>query len=76
MNELVVANVDADMAKSTVHGVEKNQIAWLKFVFLDGFGGIGLFCSAAWQDFSQSPLIDSANKTAAVHTTILFAIAA
>jgi len=70
MDELVVADVDTDMAERRPHGVEEHQIARLEFVLADGLGRARLLGGAARQHHAQALLVDRAHEAAAVHAIL------
>ena len=70
MDEFAVADIDADVAEGTAHGVEEHQIAGLQFVFVNFLSGRSLLRRLAWQQQSGSLLVDGAHKAAAIKTDV------
>src|SRR5258707_4488459 len=66
MDEVAVADIDADMAEGAAHGVEEHQITGLEFVLVDFLRGLCLLVSAARQDLAQGFGVDGADEAAAV----------
>jgi hypothetical protein len=50
MDELAIADIDADMAERAPHGVEEHQITRLEVGPVDGLGGRGLFVGTPGQN--------------------------
>jgi hypothetical protein len=68
VDEFAVADINADMAESAAHGVEKHQVAGLQVVFVDALGGGSLLFGAARQQEADALLVNGADKAAAVKT--------
>jgi hypothetical protein len=66
MDELALAQIDADMAVGATQGVEEHQIAGPQIGFVDGGGGGGLLGRGAWQHQAHGLLVHAAHETAAV----------
>ena len=69
MDESAFSDINAHMAEGSAQGVEKHQIAGLKFVLVDGLGDRGLFFGVVRQDQAQGACVHGADKTAAIKTT-------
>ena len=68
MDESAFSDINAHMAEGSAQGVEKHQIAGLKFVLVDGLGDRGLFFGVVRQDQAQGACGHGADKTAAIKT--------
>ena len=68
MDELVVAQVDADVGERAAHRVEEHEIAGLEFVDLDLFAHLGHFGSRAGHAETKGVGEYLADKAAAVET--------
>ena len=49
MDEMVIAQIDANMGKSMTHGIEKHQIPGFKFMAANDITDLTLFSGSAWQ---------------------------
>jgi len=69
MDEPPFTYVDANMAESAAHGVEKHQIAGSKLLALDGLCCRCLVGRSSWQDPAHRLLKHHAHKSAAIEPT-------
>jgi hypothetical protein len=66
MHKAVIAQVNADMGKRAVEGIEKDQIAWLEFRLRQRLCRFADRAAVARQDYAGSLLAGMADETAAV----------
>jgi len=75
MNELIVAEIDADVRESPIERVEKNQIARLQVLLVDGLTSLAHFIGSAWEIGATGFPKNITNQTAAIEA-LLWRIAA
>ena len=72
MDELVVADVDADVGEGALHGVEEHQVARLQLAAADlqQAGGVGLLVRPARQHHADTQLEDVPGEAAAIEAAL------
>ena len=70
MNELIVAEVDADVRESAIECVEKNQIARLQVLLVDGLTSLAHFIGSAWEIGATGFPENITNQTAAIEALL------
>ena len=75
VDELMVAQIDADVRERTAHGVEKHQVA--RFEFVLGYRGAGLadFARTVRQDQAQALAVNVSDESRTVEAGLGFVAA-
>lgn len=71
VEEVVVAEINADMRKGPAHGVEEDQITGLQLTRVDPFADLAHFAGGTGEPGANAVLEDQPNETTAIQSAVL-----